>query len=196
MVHIPFCKNDQAGVGDDRLIHGEVHSLTGALSLMNLYAQSIQHPFPSAHVTTAWPVVSPLGVVQWDRPISTQNAYDDLREALVAVGIDGDLYKWHSLRAGPATAAGERGVPESVIMLAGGWRSASAARTYIHVSEDVMVEASAAVLAPQPLRPPTQPFRPRPPATGTSATPRRAGRGRGRRGPNHGRAWGPDISFE
>ena len=46
-----------------------------------------------------------------------------VREALLAVGVDADLYSGHSFRSGAATTATARGIGDAMIQLLGRWRS-------------------------------------------------------------------------
>ncbi len=197
-VFLPRRKNDQAAAGQTRVMPGDLQSPTGALSLLLLYAQALSHPFPSGDQRTAWPSSSPGGSLIWDRPLPRQAAYDELALAFDAAGIDSNLYKWHSLRAGPATSAGDRGVPEAVIMAAGGWRSASAARGYIHLPAHVLVEASGTAMAPHPLAPPLEPFQPRPPSVRGARSQDAASEDEEQTAPHAPRRrgpWGPNSLF-
>ena len=81
-----------------------------------------------------WPAIDARGSVSHLEQMTRTEAYAALRAALDSVGVDGASYSWHSLRAGAATSAANRGVPEPVMMAAGGWRSVTAARGYVHYS--------------------------------------------------------------
>ena len=61
---------------------------------------------------------------------------DKVREALDAAGINSKHYAGHSFRAGAATTAAQRGVPEATIKALGRWESA-AYLTYISCPEIV-----------------------------------------------------------
>ncbi len=147
-VFIPWRKNDQQAQGESRVVPGSLDDVTSALSLMRLYSQAVQPEFPSVDRRSVWPAQAPLRGFDWSRAVSLTALYDELRFAIDAVGADGASYSWHSLRAGAATSAANRGVPEDLLMAAGGWRSASAARMYVHHSESRLLEASALAMAP------------------------------------------------
>ena len=64
------------------------------------------------------------------RPLSKQRFIRELREALMAMGVDQSSFAGHSFRIGAATAASQAGLSDSTIQTLGRWSSA-AFLTYI-----------------------------------------------------------------
>lgn len=144
-------KNDQERRGDTRLLPADVGSGGGLLAVLRQYALTVDHPFPSQDAATLWPRVVRGGRVDWTAVVPRGEAYAALRAALRKSGVPGAAeYSWHSLRAGAATSASNRGISEPVTMTAGGWKSAEAARTYVHHSEAVMTSAVRAAMQARP----------------------------------------------
>ena len=146
-VFIARRKNDQEAQGATRLIPLEPESVVGAQQLLRDYAAALGQPVPSTSTLGMWPNWATGGAPDYLSPMSRADAYAGLRAALTAVGVDGDTYTWHSLRAGAATSAADRGVPEPLMMAAGGWKSADAARGYVHYSAATMLATVATATA-------------------------------------------------
>lgn len=146
-VFIARRKNDQEALGTTRLIPLEPESPVGVQPLLRDYAAALDQPVPSTSAMAMWPNLTPGGAPDYLSPMSRADAYAGLRAALTAVGVDGDTYTWHSLRAGAATSAADRGVPEPLMMAAGGWKSADAARGYVHYSAATMLATVATATA-------------------------------------------------
>ena len=107
-------------------------------------------PHGSAH--TLWPDLSRgAAAFDWSRGVSDAYCYEALRGLLLDIGLDGQLYSWHSLRSGAATAADEAGLSQHVIGTMGAWSSSTVQR-YMRVPEDRRLEAVATMMR-QPARP-------------------------------------------
>lgn len=72
----------------------------------------------------------PLFRLEDGTPLSRPLLVARLRQALLAIGLNCNLYAGHSLRIGAATAAAARGLEDSTIRTLGRWRS-SAYHAYI-----------------------------------------------------------------
>ena len=139
-VRIVRRKNDQAAEGCTRLIPGELDSPVGLTRLMRRYADALRRPAWVEDEVHLWPRLLEVGV-DWHQAEDTRRIYAELRAELEAIGLPAQDYTWHSLRAGAATSAADRGVPEPVLMAVGGWRSAQAARGYVHYSDATLLRA-------------------------------------------------------
>ncbi len=83
--------------------------------------------FPNPTSGSLW-LLAPHAAVM----ISRDSAYADLRAVLRDLGLPGDEFSWHGMRAGAATSAANRGVPAAHIAEAGNWRSMAGLQPYIH----------------------------------------------------------------
>lgn len=140
-------KNDQEAHGTTRRIPAGMGDQTGMAPLLRAYAGALGRQWPQPNADPLWPQLPETGRPARLRPMGWRTANDELRRVLTTIGLPADEYSWHSHRAGAATSAADRGVPEPVMMAAGGWRSASAARTYVHYSNTTLTAASATALA-------------------------------------------------
>jgi integrase len=103
----------------------------------------------------------------------------DMRDAWYALCTKAGLGRWegdgkkkkyvgltpHDLRRSAAKNARRKGIPESVIMKLGGWKTASMFRRYAIVSEADQLAAVAVLEQPTPLNAPPEPESPRPALT-------------------------------
>ena len=148
LVFVGKRKNDQQREGVTRPVPADTATPTATWQLMRRYARAVRHPFPAGDDETLWPLIAEDGSVDYSVVLPRTAAYRALRFAFDAVGLRGDEYGWHCFRAGAATSAADRGVPEEVLMAAGGWKSTSAVRSYVHYSEATLVDVAATALDP------------------------------------------------
>ena len=140
IVHVVKRKNDQAASGKDcKVPPGDAPY--GVQAVIEAYAAALEFPFPARSKRWLWVPTDRVGAPDWLSQLGRTWMYDELRAELEAIGLSAADYSWHSFRAGAATAAADRGVPEPVLMAVGGWRSATAARTYVHYSDDTLLDA-------------------------------------------------------
>lgn len=83
------------------------------------------------------------------RPLTKARFIIKVREALSHLGIDSTKYAGHSFRIGAATAAGSRGINDSVIQMLGRWKS-SAYKLYIKTPRDQLARYSV-IIATDPV---------------------------------------------
>lgn len=67
-------------------------------------------------------------------PMSYSRASELVKQELLREGLEPSLYGIHSLRAGGASAAAARGIPDRLFQRQGGWRSAKSRNNYIQES--------------------------------------------------------------
>ena len=67
-------------------------------------------------------------------PMPYSRASELVKQELLREGLEPSLYGIHSLRAGGASAAAARGIPDRLFQRQGGWRSVKSRNNYIQES--------------------------------------------------------------
>ena len=80
-------------------------------------------------------------------PASYQYLHKGVVEAFEAVGLPAKQFGLHSLRAGGATLAANRGIPEWLWMEHGGWQSQRSAFAYIKTSAEAKASVTRAMFS-------------------------------------------------
>ena len=77
-----------------------------------------------------------------EAPISYSKMRALMRQSFASIGLDTKQFGTHSCRAGGATLAANRGVPDRAWMEHGGWKSVKAASGYIKTSLDIKLSVT------------------------------------------------------
>ena len=75
-------------------------------------------------------------------PMSYSRANELIKRELQKEGLEPGLYGIHSLRAGGASAAAARGVPDRLFQRQGGWRSEKSRNNYVQESLESLLTVS------------------------------------------------------
>ena len=92
-----------------------------------------------------FPPQSPLFIYSQGNPMSHSTLTSSMRELIALAGLPPGEYTPHSLRAGSATDAAQRGLPDSAVQQLGRWRS-NAFRAYLRPSNQAQADI-ASILA-------------------------------------------------
>ena len=69
-----------------------------------------------------------------DKPVTYNTIREEIKLAIKNIGLDEKLYSTHSLRAGGATTAVDRGVPDRLLKIHGRWQSDDSKDRYVRDS--------------------------------------------------------------
>jgi hypothetical protein len=138
-------KTDQRSAGAVRSLtksgHGILCPVRGALWALSASSEE-RGSFPLALLTLC---TSRLGTWGSGKGVRFSDIASIIKRAAADIGLDGDLFSTHSLRAGGATYLANQGVDILTIKFLGRWKS-NAVERYIHVSQEMLDPLSQRVL--------------------------------------------------
>ena len=130
-VFIRCAKTDPFGKGVDLFLGRSGLALCPVSAILN-------------YISTRPAGEGPLLVLQDGRPLLKAVFVKKVRKALMAAGIDHNLYSGHSFRIGAATSAAAAGVPAHLIKTMGRW-SSEAYHVYIRTPREALASVSVAL---------------------------------------------------